>query len=55
MGVGDAYPKFRKRQNYSVDLVGRTNDCFERSMNGNPLPVDSKEMMTTVRYFNTES
>jgi thiosulfate dehydrogenase len=51
VGVGAAYPKFRKRQNYSVDLVSRTNDCFERSMNGSPLPADSKEMMALVTYY----
>jgi thiosulfate dehydrogenase len=51
VGVGAAYPKFRKRQNFSVDLVSRTNDCFERSMNGSPLPADSKEMIAIVTYY----
>ena len=51
VGVGAAYPKFRSRQNYAVDLVSRTNDCFQRSMNGKPLPADSKEMMAMVTYY----
>lgn len=51
VGVAAAYPKFRKRQNYAVDLVARTNDCFIRSMNGKPLPPDSKEMTAIVTYY----
>lgn len=51
VGVAATYPKFRKRQNYAVDLVARTNDCFERSMNGKPLPPESKEMTAIVTYY----
>ena len=45
------YPQFKKRQNYAVDLVTRTNDCFERSMNGRPLSADSKEMTALTTYY----
>jgi len=51
VGVGAAYPKYRERQHYSVDLVTRTNDCFERSMNGKSLPSDSKEMTAIITYY----
>lgn len=51
VGVGATYPKFRKRQDYAVDLVTRTNDCFKRSMNGQPLPEESKEMTAIVTYY----
>lgn len=51
VGVGVTYPKYRKRQNYAVDLVTRTNDCFKRSMNGKPLPEESKEMAAIVTYY----
>lgn len=51
VGVAATYPKFRNRQNYAVDLVARTNDCFIRSMNGKPLPPDSKEMTAIVTYY----
>ncbi len=51
VGVGATYPKYRKRQNYAVDLVTRTNNCFERSMNGKPLPANSKEMTAIVTYY----
>jgi thiosulfate dehydrogenase len=51
VGVGAVYPRYRERHRYSVNLVMRTNDCFERSMNGRPLPPDSKEMNAVVTYL----
>ncbi len=51
VGVAAAYPKYRSRQNYAVDLVTRTNDCFTRSQNGKPLPPDSKEMVAILTYY----
>ena len=51
VGVAASYPQYKKRQNYSVDLVTRTNDCFQRSMNGKPLPADSREMIAIVTYY----
>jgi thiosulfate dehydrogenase len=51
VGVAAVYPKYRSRQNYSVDLVTRTNDCFTRSQNGKALPPDSKEMVSILTYY----
>lgn len=51
VGVAAIYPEYRKQEHYSVDLATRTNDCFERSMNGKPLPPDSKEMTAIVTYY----
>jgi thiosulfate dehydrogenase len=51
VGVGAVYPRYRERHRYSVNLVMRTNDCFERSMNGRPLPSDSKEMSAIITYL----
>lgn len=51
VGVAAIYPKYRKGQNIVEDLVTRTNDCFEKSMNGKPLPADSKEMTAIITYF----
>lgn len=51
VGVGATYPKFRKRQNFAVHLVTRTNDCFRRSMNGTPLAEDSREMSAIIAYY----
>ena len=51
VGVGAAYPRYRERHHYSINLVRRTNDCFERSLNGRALPYDSKEMNAVVTYL----
>jgi thiosulfate dehydrogenase len=51
VGVGATYPAYKKRQNYAVHLITRTNDCFQRSMNGRPLPADSREMTAIVTYY----
>jgi len=51
VGVGAAYPRYRERHRDSVNLVMRTNDCFERSMNGRPLPSNSKEMNAIITYL----
>ena len=51
VGVGATYPNYKERHHYSVNLVMRTNDCFERSMNGRPLPSDCKEMNAIMTYY----
>ncbi|MDT8069391.1 MAG: c-type cytochrome [Terriglobia bacterium] len=51
VGVAATYPKYRKRTNYATDLVARTNECFERSMNGRAAPVTSREMQALQAYF----
>jgi thiosulfate dehydrogenase len=51
VGVAATYPQWKTGENYVVDLVIRTNDCFERSMNGKPLPSDSREMSAIISYY----
>jgi thiosulfate dehydrogenase len=51
VGVAAKYPKYRTRSGYSTDLVTRTNGCFQRSMNGKPLPAASKEMQAIMAYY----
>ncbi len=51
VGVAAKYPKFRSRQEFSADLVTRTNGCFQRSQNGKPLPHDSKKMAAIMTYY----
>ena len=51
VGVAATYPKYRERQHAAVDLITRTNDCFERSMNGKPLPPDGPEMTAILTYY----
>ncbi len=50
-GVGAVYPKYDERFDKLMDLPARINNCFVRSMNGKPLPLDSKEMLALITYF----
>lgn len=45
------YPRYRARNAQMVDIQGRVNGCFSRSMNGKPLDVKSKEMLAIVSYM----
>ncbi len=50
MGVSQAYPQYRGREDKMAGLEERINGCFGRSMNGKPLAVDSREMKAMVAY-----
>lgn len=45
------YPKVMPRAGKLVTIEGRINGCFQRSMNGKPLDIDSKEMKAMVAYM----
>lgn len=45
------YPRVMPRAGKEVDLEGRINGCFQRSMNGKPLARDSKEMSAIIAYM----
>ena len=49
--VASTYPKIRARSGQSEDIPKRINDCFERSLNGQGLERDSKEMMAYGRLY----
>jgi len=49
--VASLYPKFRPRSGSEVSIPERINGCFERSMNGEALDVDSEEMKAMVAYM----
>jgi thiosulfate dehydrogenase len=51
VGVATKYPKYTQREKADLNLPMRINDCFERSMNGKPLPLDSKEMLALLTYY----
>ncbi|MCE2982987.1 MAG: c-type cytochrome [Parachlamydia sp.] len=51
VGVTAAYPRFSKRDNKSISLEDRMDNCFMRSMNGIPLPRDSQEMKDIIAYL----
>lgn len=49
--VVSTYPKFRARSGTKETIEKRINDCFERSLNGEPLAHDSKEMKAIIAYM----
>ncbi len=49
--VASTYPKFRARSGTQETIEKRVNDCFERSLNGQPLPENSREMQAIVAYI----
>jgi len=49
--VASTYPKFRARSGTEEDIYKRVNDCFERSLNGQPLDTASREMQAIKAYI----
>lgn len=49
--VFSTYPKFRDRSGTIETIPKRVNDCFERSLNGQALDTNSKEMKAIVAYI----
>jgi thiosulfate dehydrogenase len=49
--VASTYPKFRHRSGTVEGFEKRVNDCLERSLNGQRLAVDSREMQAIVAYL----
>jgi thiosulfate dehydrogenase len=49
--VASTYPKFRARSGTEETIEKRVNDCFERSLNGQALDNDSREMKGIVAYI----
>lgn len=49
--VAVTYPKFRARSNSLEDIYKRVNDCFVRSLNGQPLDTLSPEMQAIKAYI----
>ncbi|MBK9329192.1 MAG: c-type cytochrome [Sphingobacteriales bacterium] len=50
--VFSTYPKYRARSGAEEDISKRVNDCFERSLNGKALAVNSREMKAITSYIN---
>jgi thiosulfate dehydrogenase len=51
VGIWGVFPEYRSR-NARVNLLeDRINDCFERSMNGRALALDSQEMRAILAYM----
>jgi thiosulfate dehydrogenase len=51
VGIAGLYPKFSARVAAQQDLADRVNDCMERSLNGRPLPRNSKQMQAMLAYL----
>ncbi|MCT7909218.1 c-type cytochrome [Arcobacter lacus] len=51
VGVFASFPQYRPRENTIGTLAERINGCMQRSMNGKPLPLDSKEMKAMEAYM----
>ena len=51
VGIWGVFPEYRSRNAKVNALQDRINDCFQRSMNGKPLPVDSDEMHGILAYM----
>lgn len=49
--VFSTYPKYRARSGKEEDIYKRINDCVERSLNGQALKLDSKEMLAIKAYI----
>ena len=50
-GLWGVFPEYRARRGSVESLTERINDCFLRSMNGKPLPPDSREMIGLLSYI----
>ena len=51
VGVYSRFPQYRTRSATVEIIEDRINDCFERSLNGKPLPRDSRAMRDIVAYL----
>ncbi len=51
VGIIGEFPQYRSRTGKMDALTDRINDCFERSLNGKPLPASSNEMTDIVTYM----
>jgi thiosulfate dehydrogenase len=51
VGVYARFPQYRSRAGGVQIIEDRINDCFKRSMNGRPLPVESSDMRDIVSYM----
>ena len=49
--VSSLYPKFRARSGSIESIEKRVDDCIERSLNGQPLDLLSREMRAVVAYI----
>lgn len=51
VGVTASFPQYRAREDDISTVEDRVNGCMQRSMNGRPLALDSREMRAFVAYI----
>jgi len=51
IGVAATFPQYRAREDDISTVEERVNGCMQRSMNGKPLPLESREMKAFVAYI----
>jgi len=51
VGLWGVFPAYEMRSARVETLEDRINDCFRRSMNGRPLPLDGREMRSLLAYI----
>ena len=51
--ISGLFPMYSKRAGHVITLQQRIQECFVRSENGKPLPVNSPEMKSLVAYINS--
>lgn len=51
VGVTNVYPQFSERNGKTITLAERVNNCFQRSMNGKALPIESQQMNDILSYL----
>ena len=51
VGLWGVYPEYDPRSGRVITLADRINECFRRSMNGKPLPLDSVEMRGLLSFI----
>jgi thiosulfate dehydrogenase len=50
-GLPGLFPLYRPRSGKVISLQERINGCFQRSLNGKPLPFESQEMTALIAYM----
>ncbi len=51
VGVAAKYPIYQPGGKGPLTLADKTNSCFQRNLNGTPLPADGKEMQALLTYY----
>ncbi|MBN8539796.1 MAG: c-type cytochrome [Deltaproteobacteria bacterium] len=51
VGIVTKFPQYRSRSGKMDTLPDRVNDCFERSLNGKRLPLESRQMTDIITYM----